>query len=320
MDENLIGYLLNALDEPDRQHVEEQLRTHPESQARLETLRGALAPLAGDTAAPEPPPGLYLRTLARVAEVRARPLPKAPPPSPRAASAWRGPRRADLIAAAVLMIFLGALTGPLLVKSWHLQGRQTCANNLRQYGEMLHTYSLHKDGRLPQVEDHGTHTYAAAFVPILREANCLKKYPQPLACDASGRRSSPWPSISDVEGSRDSADPELFAERARQLAGNYAYSLGYRDNGTLFGLSARDCNQPIMADHRPVPGVGTNSPNHGGIGQNVLYVGGNVKWHTTPAAGSQDDDIYLNRKGKIAAGVDCDDSVLGSGEATPGLD
>jgi hypothetical protein len=317
MDENLIGYLLNALDESDRRQVEAHLRQHPESQARLEILRRALPPLAVDAEAPAPPAGLVLRTLARVAEVRARPLPKAPPPK-RTAAAWRGPRRADLLAAAVLLIFLGALTGPLLVKYWHLHGRQVCADNLRQYGEMLHVYSENNDGKLPRVADDGPCTFAAGFVPLLREGNNLKKYPQPLACDGYGRRPGSVPSVSEVEQARDQEDLDLFCQRARQLAGNYAYSLGYRDNGSLIGLSARDCNQPIMADHRPLPGVGTNSPNHGGLGQNVLYVGGNVKWHTTPSAGCPDDDIYLNRKGRIAAGLDCDDSVLGSGETTPG--
>jgi hypothetical protein len=74
-----------------------------------------------------------------------------------------------------------------------------------------------------------------------------------------------------------------------------------------------------MADHRPQPVFGSNSPNPGGRGQNVLYVGGNVKWLTAPTAGC-DEDIYLNRGKKIAAGMDCDDTVLGSGEAGPGTE
>jgi hypothetical protein len=317
MDENLIGYLLNALDEPERREVEVYLRTNPEAPARLEVLRRALTPLAGDATPQEPPSGLYLRTLARVAEVRARPLPKAPPPSPRSAGPWRGPRRADLLAAAVLLIFLGALTGPLLVKYWQLHSRQACMDNLRQYGKMLQLYSTNHDGQLPKVAEEGPHTYAAAFVPMLREVHCGGNQP-PLACDAGGRVGM-VPSVLDVEQARNGSDPNLFRDRARQLAGNYAYSLGYRENGTLHGLSVRDCNQPVMADHRPLPELGTNSPNHGGLGQNVLYVDGAVRFLTSPAIGSQDDDIYLNRRGKIAAGLDCEDSVLAPGEAAPGV-
>lgn len=317
MDENLIGYLLEALDEPERRQVEAYLRFHPEAQARLETLRGALTPLALDSEAPAPPPGLALRTLARVAEVRARPLPKAPPPSRRHASSWRGPRRADLLAAAVLMIFLGGVTGPLLVKYWHLQGRQACADNLRQYGEMLQMYGANHDGQMPQVAQDGARAYAAAFVPTLKEAGCFSNYPQPV-CDSYGRRSGPIPSIGDVDRARDNPDPERFPQQARQLAGNYAYSLGYRTDGRLHGLNVKDSSQPIMADHRPLSAIGSNSPNHGGRGQNVLYVGGNVNWLTSPSNGCHDNDIYLNRTGKVAAGVDRDDAVLGPGEAQPG--
>jgi hypothetical protein len=207
------------------------------------------------------------------------------------------------------------MTGPLLVQYWHLNGRQACANNLRQYGILLCQYGDAHQGQLPQVAEDGPRTYAASFVPTLQEAGLLKKEPPQPVCDPYGRRPGPLPSSGEVEQARD--HPELFRDRARQLAGNYAYTLGYRENGTLHGLSAGDCNQPIMADHRPLPEIGSNSPNHGGAGQNVLYIGGNVKWHTTPWAGCPDDDIYLNRNGKVAPGVDCDDAVLAPGEAGP---
>jgi hypothetical protein len=72
-----------------------------------------------------------------------------------------------------------------------------------------------------------------------------------------------------------------------------------------------------MADHRPVECQTENSPNHGGQGQNVLYIGGNVRWCANPAAGRDGDNIYLNRDRKVQAGVSRDDTVLGSGDARP---
>ena len=56
-----------------------------------------------------------------------------------------------------------------------------------------------------------------------------------------------------------------------------------------------------MATIAPEAVFGSNSPNHGGRGQNVLYVGGNVKWLTAPTMptiGCENDDIYLNRSQK----------------------
>jgi hypothetical protein len=187
---------------------------------------------------------------------------------------------------------------------------------------MFNLYGGNHNGQFPQVAEEGPRAYAAAFVPALREAGCFKNYPVQPVCDPYGRRPGPIPTAGDVESARDYPDPERFLERARQLAGNYAYTLGYRDNGALHGLSVKDCDQPIMADHRPRPVFGDNSPNHGGRGQNVLFVGGNVKWLTAPTIGPkvdcEPDDIYLNRVRNIAAGVDCDDTVLGPGEASPG--
>jgi hypothetical protein len=52
-----------------------------------------------------------------------------------------------------------------------------------------------------------------------------------------------------------------------------------------------------------------SSANHGG--QNVLYIGGNVRFHKTPAAGRDQDHIFMNRLHQVAAGVDRDDTVLG---------
>src|SRR5436853_75637 len=96
MEENLIGYLLDALEPPDKEQVEEHLRTHPETQARLELLRKALAPLAADAEQPEAPRHLAVATLSRIAEQRCRSLPPAPPP-PRATLPFpRWLRRPDL--------------------------------------------------------------------------------------------------------------------------------------------------------------------------------------------------------------------------------
>src|SRR2546430_1485616 len=104
MEENLIGYLLDALDAPTRQQVEAYLEAHPDARARLALLRQALEPLAADGAAEAPPPGLADRTLRRVAEALGE-----LPPAPKAASersfgGHRSPwRRADVAAAAVLL-------------------------------------------------------------------------------------------------------------------------------------------------------------------------------------------------------------------------
>src|SRR5262245_41376133 len=106
MDENLVGYLLNALDPEAHRRVEEQLSADAAARERLALLRRALQPLAADRDPPEPPPGLRVRTLALVAEHACR-KPAEPPRAPALRTAggratwWR---RADVLVAAGLLL------------------------------------------------------------------------------------------------------------------------------------------------------------------------------------------------------------------------
>jgi hypothetical protein len=80
-----------------------------------------------------------------------------------------------------------------------------------------------------------------------------------------------------------------------------------RDSGDLF---------PILAD-RPSLDPFAASPNHYGSGQNVLYIGGDVRWCTQRTVGVDLDDIYLSKRGLVEAGENRTDTVLGPSEATP---
>lgn len=77
---------------------------------------------------------------------------------------------------------------------------------------------------------------------------------------------------------------------------------------------------PIMGDRPPFkPGEPAsdpgNSPNHGGRGQNILHIGGNVVHRVDRKIG--DDDIYLNAGNRVGVGTGPNDTVLGSTWASP---
>ncbi len=103
----------------------------------------------------------------------------------------------------------------------------------------------------------------------------------------------------------------------RELGGDYAYTLGYRRGDDVVGLN-RDCGDllPILAD-RPRDGGAGNSPNHGGDGQNVLSIGGSVRWCAGPNVGVDRDDIYRNVQLQVLAGRHEFDTVLGASDASP---
>jgi hypothetical protein len=317
MDDNLVGYLLNNLDAGERRQVEAHLRASPAARARVEKLRQALAPLAEDDP-DQPPPDLILNTLARVAEHRCRNLPAAPRPSPHQLESppRRWSRRADVLVAAVLLLIVGGLGAPWLVKQWAAYEREACANNLRAFWLALGAYADRSpDGAFPQVQKEGPQSVAGVFVPVLKDAGTLGSDVSVL-CPAQGQR-QPLPyTTRQLE--------ELYQTRrddynlvARDLSGSYAYSLGYWENNTIRGLHRDDGDYlPILADRSLAAGQG-NSPNHGGAGQNVLFIGGQVRWCTQRTVGWKGDDIYVNKQYQVFAGENHDDTVLGHSDSSP---
>jgi hypothetical protein len=320
VDENMLGYLLDALDPQARDEVEGELAARPELRERLEWLRRSIEPLAADAESAEPPPGLAVRALARVAEYKCRTL-QAPDDvrRPWSGRPRRGLPRADLLVAACLLVVIVPLAVVGVGRLWRDHAtRAACANNLRLIGAALDRYADSHDGEFPRVEDRdGPRGVAGVFVPVLRASGALTADAH-LVCPGDGSRPQP------VQRSLQELDelfqdnPKAFADAVRDLAGSYAYTMGYRDEaGKLFGLT-RDAgdNLPILADGLS-PAAAGNSLNHDGAGQNVLYVGGQVRWCAQRTVGVAGDDIYLNRKAEVGAGVCRDDTVLGPGDATP---
>lgn len=317
MEENLVGYLLKALDADTQRQVETSLQESPELRSRLELLQRALAPLSADRQTPEPRPGLVLSTLARVAEYQCRKLPAAPPP-PRSQSLpvtrqWL--RRADALVAAMLLIVLGGVGSSFVLHLWRDYYRTACQDNLRRIGSGLQNYCEIHDGNFPLVEENGPHGVAGIFVPVLCDSGMLGSDVS-VACPSKERRPMRPRSLQELEELY-SRDRERFQVEARNLGGGYAYSLGYVDAAGYHGLH-RDFGDlfPVVAD-RLDSLTQANSSNHGGVGQNVLHIGGNVTWCSDRFAGINRDDIFVNRDNRVRAGLGRDDTVLGPGDASP---
>jgi prepilin-type processing-associated H-X9-DG protein len=332
MDENLVGYLLNSLDPDTQRQVETYLHTTPEAQHRLELLRRALEPLAADAEEEMVPGGLWVRTLGHIAhdqcsrrrEPDVLPLPttRSLPLAPWSAgetevrSWWR---RADVLVAALVLFAALGMGVTFLPAMWQRHQILACQNNLRLFGHALSAYSQHHDHEFPKVEAEPPHNVAGIFVPILRESGVLSG-DVAVNCPANGNRPVRALTLAELdELSRDR--PREFAEVVRRLAGCYAYTLGYGVPEDHHGLRDDDGNDlPLLADRPDYTDgrLGTgNSPNHGGHGQNVLFIDGHVRFCTTRMAGVDHDDIYLNQGGDVAAGRNRLDSVLGASAATP---
>jgi prepilin-type processing-associated H-X9-DG protein len=320
MEENLVGYLLKALDDETHRQVEVCLRESAELRARLQLLDRALTPLSADQEMPDPRPGLVLSTLARVAEYQCRQLPTAPPP-PRSQSAPPGRhwlRRPDVLVAALLLIVLGGIGSSFLVHLWRdYSGRVECQNNLGLMWTGLRRYCDVHDGNFPRVEEQGPHSVAGIFVPVLCDSGMLNGNVS-VTCPAQEHRPPEHRSVRELEDLF-VKDANAFRLEARKLAGGYAYTLGYRDAAGYHGLRCDTGDSqrlPIIADRLESP-TQRNSANHGGEGQNVLYLDGHVEWRTNRNAGINGDDIFVNTKQQVLAGTSREDTVLGSSDASP---
>jgi hypothetical protein len=321
MDDNLVGYLLNALDPQTQRDVEAYLKTDPQAQQRLELLRRALEPLAADREEIEPPAGLVYRTLGAIAEYRCRPLPQAPAPRPRMAfSRSRWWTRADVLVAAGIFLTVFGVGVPKLKEIRDTRDRVACSDNLRGLHAALVDYSLKHDGKFPNVaEQPWPRNVAGMVVPLIDDPDANPQRLLHVRCPATRR---PPPVRRSLKQLQAMSAAEFNADVAEHLLGCYAYSLGHRDAaGKIHGPRRADNQyEPIMADRPPHDRTAGNSLNHGGRGQNVLYIGGSVQFHPLPTI--EDDHIYLNQgsPGRVAAGIHPRDIVLGSSGDRPNPD
>jgi prepilin-type processing-associated H-X9-DG protein len=315
MDENLVGYLLNALDVDTQRDVARYVRDHPEAQQQLERLRQALAPLAADRDEIDPPRGLAIRTLARIAEYRCRELPRAPVTAaartpPRSRGGWRW---ADALVAAALLLTVGGLLLSLRPRVMAHVERLACQNNEKKFWDACEGYRNvkgHQD-EYPNVAEHKPLDVAGITLPVLMEAGVLRPENFSVRCPPDGALSGCHTTLAELRN----LSEEEFSRRAPELLGCYGYSLGYWDSGQLHGVWHSDDHQALLADRPPEGGGPGNSPNHGGRGQNVLFVDGHVEWHPTRML--HGDDIFRNENHEIHAGVDRNDIVIGSSADRP---
>ncbi|HYH63243.1 MAG TPA: hypothetical protein VD866_00950 [Urbifossiella sp.] len=314
-DIDLAGYLLDLLDPADRAAVAARVAADPELAARLAALRAALPPHAEH----EPPAELALRTVARVAEHvvateprrpfqptpvgviaadvapdRVRRLPVTDRPEARALG---GRFRVEVLVAAGIAFVGVGLASTFVMKVRERSDVVACQSNLMTLHQGLTGYADANAGRLPQV---GTEAYpvAGSFVAALADAGqCPVGFR--AACPAAG------------------GVPVADARAMATTAVGYAYALGHRGaDGALLGprRAADDENDliPVCAD---IPLGAAGAPH--AHGQNVLFAGGHVRFATVPTVGVNGDDIYRNLLGRVAAGVDRADAVLGVGSDRP---
>jgi hypothetical protein len=223
----------------------------------------------------------------------------------------------DTFAAVGICVALSMLFFPAIACSRFRSRITTCQYNLQRLGHALSTYSEFKGGYFPRIPITGNQSAAGIYGPKLLDEQMLTD-PAILICPGSrmadqieGFRP---PTLEELEQAR---PPELIFMH-RTMGGSYGYSLGYRENGHY--CTPRNRGRALFALMSDAPSLhlaSSQSDNHGGRGQNVLFEDLRVEFLSTSLGNGGFDHLFRSRRGYFEAGLDDHDSVIGPSFVRP---
>lgn len=322
MREELIGYLLGAIDEPESRRVETALadpERGPSLRRDLDRLQLAIKPLSRDQGFIAAPPGLARRTM-RFVESRAAAA--APLPMPRAFSPEEGggsgasPRAwVDRMIMAATALAACVLVGPLLLDAIQESRARRAERNLQKTSGALQGYA-ESHRVFPTPPDGGPLSRAGLYGPTLvSEHRLVADDGTLLTPDSTLARSGTF-RVPTLEELKAAVGTDRFDEMVRIMGGDYGYTLGHRDAGGVLqpNKNLRREHHPLMADAPDA--CGEKSSNHPGGIHYILFEDGHVE-RVFQDDLHRDDHLFKNHDGETAAGVDPEDAVIGDSHHQP---
>ena len=339
--EDLLGYVLGALDADQQRDVQQVLDQDSQLEERLLVIKSSLQPLELLDEVPAARPGLARRTCEMLATIQkeeqlrkqsAEPaLTMEPMASPLIDSETLAPATAnreskmsqrgtivsrggwslnDVLVLAASLAVVAAVLFPAISYSRYYADIQSCQSNLASLGQAFLTYSDNHNGRFVQIPADGNLAVAGSFAPILKDAGLVDE--DSLFACAGVKRPTPTviPSCSQVEGS----SGYQLTHLQRTMSGDYGYSLGYLENDRYL-TPAKGQSALIILSDQPSNLEGHRSRNHRGVGQNCLFRDGHYEYVAGYAYG--DDAIFLNDYHLVAPGTGPDDCVIGASFHSP---
>ena len=309
MRDELVGYLMGALDASETKQIKQRLASDQHLQRDLDVLRRGIRPLEIDNEPEKPPVDLLERTLGHV-ETHGKTVRLSPSREISGQSTRGRWSLSDAVVAAGVCLAAVLLFFPTIMQSRHLARLRACKMNQQQVHEALARFGDLNGQMAPFVTAQDG---AGIYGPILKDAKLLSEDKLLLCPERNKNSKQPNFEVPSVQMVRNAVGVER-AELHRKMGGDYAYVLGYVDaKGKLRPIKIRSRkNFAILADSLGSTGeMGAHGKSHV-----VMFEDGHIQTMTEPTT-QEGDDIFLNDQGQIAAGMHPEDAVLGSSAARP---
>jgi hypothetical protein len=333
MHEDLLGYLLGALEPHEMRRVAQWLRDDPAARAQLDQIERSLKPLEESLEPIEPPPSdLVSRTLASLPPL-ASPVeggfvseqsggPDALMPMQ---SGIEAPRNAhstwlDWIGGATAAAVVLGLLLPTLAEGRFESRKIACQDQLRQLGTAITQFvNRNQQDRLPAVAEAGPEAFAGMYAVRLHGEGLLSD-PSLRWCpslDLPGSDQVTLMNMNEIASVDDlhRAPVDLLLQIQRFVGGHYAYTLGVMDHEQLTSPRFESRSSFAVMSDAPLAGIADRDEmvkriGHSGAGINVLFEDGRVKFIQISSLDSMPDHPLLNHRGEFEAGVNVDDASL----------
>lgn len=323
MRQQLLGYLLGALESAEEDRVEEQLQQDPALCEQLEELDASLEPLRQQRSPYPAPKGLAQRTcqfVEREIEQSQVGLASAAGVVPETSSTGDRTRHwslADMVTAGGVMTAMALLFFPAIANSRFQSQVTGCQDNLRLLHVALMQYADANHGFFPAVPGTGELSFAGIYGPLLHHGGYAVDpglFHCPAVADSTHCKSLEIPTMLELQARHD----RQLALLRRRAGGDYGYSLGTVVNGTYCGVRHRGrVHFAVMADAPSQSRAARQSINHAGHGQNVLFEDGHV--HFLVKCQADFDNVFLSDRHLVEPGRHRDDAVLGYCTDSPAI-
>lgn len=333
MHEDLLGYLLGALEPHEMSRVARWIQEDPAAREQLAEIQRLLEPLESSFEPPieTSPPDLIAKTMANLP-----PLDNQPAAAERTSESVFGellPMQAgveiaesdqwswlDWFGGAVAAATLLGLLLPSLAEGRFEARKAACQNQLRQLGTAITQFvNLDRHNRLPAVAESGPEAFAGIYAIRLSEAGLLpdasvRWCPSLATPKKSAITLTPMDRVESLEDLHQGTS-DMLRQIQQFAGGHYAYTLGVVDQHRLRPPRFESrASFAIMSDAPPAGFADRDDLNrltgHSGRGINVLFEDGRVQFMVRPMLNALPDHPLLNHRGKAEAGVNIDDASL----------